>query len=107
MLKVWGTYKNSDMIEGKGPMVLDKIFMNEDDAHAYINGQEGVFGRKPPEHGWQNSRLGDWEVKPLVVLEHLQDGVAYEREQNVKRAYAKLLPQEKEAIEWHVRNALT
>lgn len=106
MIKVWGTYKNGDITEGKGPMVLEKLFLHEDDAHTYINGQQGVFGRKAPEAGWQNSRLGDWEVKPLVVLEHLQDGVEYEHEQNLNRAYAKLLPQEKAAIEWHIKRTM-
>lgn len=107
MITVWGAYKNQDMTEGKGPMVLDKVFMNENDAHTYINSQEGVFGRKPPELGWQNSRMGDWQVKPISVMEHLEDSPEHAREEAIKRAYSKLTPEEKAAIEFHVRNMLT
>lgn len=106
MMQVWATWRNSDMTEGKGPMVMDKIFMEQKDAHEYIDGQEGVFGRKP-EHGWQNSDMGDWQVKPLFIMEHLQDGEDYEYQQAVQRAYSKLSPAEKKAIERHVREALT
>jgi hypothetical protein len=106
MMQVWATYRNSDMTEGKGHMVLDKVFMYEQDAHEYINDQPGVFGRRA-EHGWQNTNLGDWQVKPLWIMEHLEDGVEYTRQQAIKRAYQKLTPEEKAAVEYHVRNALT
>lgn len=106
MITVWATYKNQDMTEGRGPMIRDKVFLNERDAHDYINQQEGIFGRKAPEAGWQNSRLGDWEVKPISVLEHLDDTEEHARAEAIRRAYAKLTSEEKAAVEFHVRNAL-
>jgi hypothetical protein len=106
MMLVWATYRNQDMIEGRGPMVLDKVFMEEDDAHAYINTKEGVFGRKPPEEGWHSSRMGDWEVKPLPILESLGDLEHQVYNQNLESAYAKLTDSERQAIEAHVRAAL-
>lgn len=101
MMQVWATYKNADMIEGKGPMVMDKVFLEEKDAHEYVDGQEGVFGRRA-EHGWQNSDMGDWTVKPLFIMEHLQDGEDYERRMLLERAYSKLTKAEKAAIVDHV-----
>ena len=105
MFTVYATYRNADMTEGKGPMVMDKIFLDERDAHDYINQQDGVMGRKP-EHGWQNSNSGDWQVKPIQIFEHLLDSEEYVRQQNIKAAYQKLTPAEKAAIEWHIRQAL-
>lgn len=106
MFIVYATYRNSDMTEGRGPMVMDKVFIDEKDATDYINQQDGVMGRKP-DHGWQNANMGDWQVRPLTVLEHLLDGVEYVRQENVKAAYQKLSGAEKAAIEWHIRQMLT
>lgn len=107
MIIVWGTYRNSDMTEGKGSMVLDKIFTEERDAHEYINGQEGVFGRKPdPGVGWQNSRMGDWQVKPIQVMEHLHDTREHAQRLALQRAMEKLTREEREALEFHMRQAL-
>lgn len=106
MMQVWATWRNSDMTEGKGPMVMDKVFMEEKDAHEYIDAQQGVFGRTA-EHGWQNSDMGDWSVKPLYIMEHLQDGADYERQQLLERAYSKLTKQEKAAIVEHVTANVT
>jgi hypothetical protein len=106
MILVWATYRNGDMIEGRGPMLLDKVFMEEADAHTYINGQEGVFGRKAPEEGWHASRMGDWEVKPLHILESLEDLEHQTFNTNLERAYEKLTDAERQAIEAHVRASL-
>lgn len=106
MFTVFGTYKNSDMTEGKGPMVLDKVFFEEADANSYILEQSGVMGRKP-EHGLGWQRMGDWEVKPIVVLESLADGEEYVRSRNLERAFSKLTESEQEALEAHYRASLT
>jgi hypothetical protein len=102
MYTVYATYRNSDMNEGRGPMVMDKVFTEERDAQEYINQQPGVFGRHP-EHGWQNSGLSDWTVKSLIILEHLEDGEEYARQQTLERAYSKLTPKERSVLEQHVR----
>lgn len=38
--------KNADFIEGRGPMVLDKIFDTHTRAHEYIMNQDGIYGSK-------------------------------------------------------------
>lgn len=105
MFTVWGAYKNADMTEGRGPLLLDKVFKEERDAHEYINGQSGVFGRKPDAGvGWQNSGMGDWQVKPIRVLEHLADTDEHARRLALQRAMEKLTREEIEALESHMRH---
>lgn len=106
MMQVWATYKNEDMTEGKGPMVMDKVFLEEKDAHEYINQQPGIGGRKA-QYGWQNNNWGDWQVKPLFIMEHLEDGEDYARRMLLERAYSKLTTQEKAAIVEHVTANVT
>jgi hypothetical protein len=105
MIKVWATYRNADMTEGRGPMILDKVFMEKDDANTYLLQQEGVMGRKPEdEYGWR--RMGDWQVKPLFVMEHLSDGEEYERQQILQSAYTKLSKAERAALEEEARKSV-
>lgn len=97
MFLAFATYKNQDMIEGRGPMVLDKVFVQEEDANDYILQQSGVMGRKPePGHGW--TRMGDWEVKPLYILESLEDGPELEHQMAIKSGMAKLNAAERRAL---------
>lgn len=44
---VFAVYKNSDMTEGRGPMVLDKLFLVRKMAVEYANSQKGVMGTSP------------------------------------------------------------
>lgn len=87
-------------------MVLDKVFVNEYDAQTYIDEQTGVMGRKPQE-GWENSPMDDWQVKPLEILEHLEDGEEYERKQAVDRAFSKLTPFEMKAVKEHLKGLMS
>lgn len=110
MIIAWATYRNSDMTEGRGPMVLDKVFIDESDAHAYINQKKGVSDRHPAQFGltdWQSSGMGDWKVEPLHIFENLVDAEVKVINDNLESAYAKLTPAEKSAIEAHVRSFLT
>ena len=106
MLTVYATWRNSDMIEGRGPMVMDKVFAVERDAQIYINMQEGISGRKP-EHGWQNSEWGDWQVKRLYIREFLEDSEEYVRVQTLNNAYAKLTETEQRVLEDHIRDQVS
>lgn len=110
MITVYATYRNADMTEGRGPMVLDKVFADESDAHAYINGQKGVSDRHPTQFGlteWESSGMGDWKVEPLHIFETLADAEVKVFNDDLESAYKKLTPAEKVAIEAHVRSFLT
>lgn len=65
--KIYGVYRNLDMTEGRGPMVLEKLYLSEDLAWMYADTQKGIFGRVPPEGTWKGSAYGDWDVRPLTV----------------------------------------
>lgn len=107
MFIVWSTYRNLDMTEGRGPMVLDKVFSKEEDANEYVMQQDGVMGRKPADFGndsWEG--MGEWQVRPTTVLESLQEEVEYERESALQSGLAKLTQAERRAVEMHARRAL-
>lgn len=106
MFTAFATYRNADMTEGRGPMVLDKVFIKEEDANDYIYQQSGVMGRRPAE-GETWDEMGDWQIKPLNILEHLLDGVDYQRQQLLERAYSKLTKAEHAAIVEHVKANVT
>lgn len=98
-MKVYAVYKNLDMTEGRGPMVLDKIFLNREDAWEFANKQPGIMGRSGyRDHGMlsrYNSNYGngdtactgwsctlcypyggDWEVRQLEVHDDLQSALS-------------------------------
>lgn len=68
---VYCVYRNSDMTEGRGPDVLDQIFLNRSDAVKYMDAQPGCMGRRMK---WSESKsAGDW---------HLREFVCHEKEYN-------------------------
>lgn len=59
-MKIYLVYKNADMTEGRGPMILDSVWLNKENADNYIDQQQGVMGR---ECKWSEQEYGDWVVK--------------------------------------------
>lgn len=99
MITVFASYRNSDTTEGRGPMVVDKVFTKETDAYAYINGQTGVMGRSPSQfgqNGW--AQMGDWTVKSIDVYESLDEASTAHTEALKAKALAKLTPAERRAL---------
>lgn len=82
---VYAVYRNSDMTEGRGPMMLDSLWWTEDGAWEYANSRLGVMGRKPTQFhsgpirpnppkeclGWRCQYCwpygGEWEVRKIEV----------------------------------------
>ena len=77
MNTVFGVYKQTDLIEGRGGTVLDRMYAKEADAWNYANRHSGIMGRGPKgsSHsfcpGWQCKQCwpygGDWNVCPVRV----------------------------------------
>lgn len=80
MKQVFVVFKNSDMTEGRGPMVIDSIFESYEKACDYMNTKDGVMGRSGTYNntvtghigeGWQDKQSwpygGDWQVKTYEV----------------------------------------
>lgn len=78
--EVYLVKKNADMTEGRGPMIVDSVWGNEEEAWAYANQQLGVMGRKPfyvnpvTGHvgtGWNDEKAwptgGDWTVETMTL----------------------------------------
>ena len=65
-MKVYLAMRNSDMTEGRGPMVTDKCFLKREHAENYIDKQDGVMGRKEK---WSKSYNSYWEVRAIEVIE--------------------------------------
>lgn len=67
MGKVYITYRQSDTMEGRGPMVMDKIFSHIHHANSYIDAQPGVWDRRKK---WSEETSGDWKVVEHNVIEY-------------------------------------
>jgi hypothetical protein len=79
MFKVFATYKTVEAFESDA-VVLDKIFSSAEDAEVYVSSNEEL------------------RVKPLTVLNHLEDGEEYVREQDRRSGLAKLTGAELKAL---------
>jgi len=95
MIKIYLAKRNSDMTEGRGPMVLDSAFTKKVDCDAYIDSKPGVFGRKGP---WSVEPFGDWETEEILVCENLDEHDDYVKAGVRKNALSKLNETEKKAL---------
>ncbi len=89
-MQIWQTYRNSDETEGRGPMVPDLAFLHQPHAEKYINEQPGVqrlLGRR-----------GDWEIKPVNVIDYDIVQAKASKEKIRQEALRKLSREEKEAL---------
>jgi hypothetical protein len=72
--KVYLIFKNFDMTEGRGPMILDRVMGNRFDAEQFAMRQPGVMGVNNRQHLCnQVTRRGiqivdgDWIVEEVIV----------------------------------------
>lgn len=89
---IYQTMYNSDMTEGRGPMVAGPAFYHKTHANEYIDAQPGVMGRKVK---WSEQEYGDWIVREVHV--HKVSLVAAKAllAQAKEAALAKLTPDER------------
>jgi len=59
-MRIYLVFRNSDMTEGRGPMVFDSAFIKKENANNYVDTKPGVMGRKVK---WSEERYGDWVVE--------------------------------------------
>jgi len=94
-MKIFVAFKNSDMTEGRGPMIIDEMFMEREDAVNYIDSKPGVMGRRAK---WSEEKYGDWMIKELYVNKDLQDLEDKTERDLVERAKEKLTREELGAL---------
>jgi hypothetical protein len=61
-MKIYTVFKNADMTEGRGPMILDCLYLDEQKAKDYIDNQPGVMGTR---RKWSQEKYGDWKIKVM------------------------------------------
>jgi hypothetical protein len=67
-MKVYGVYRQEDMTEGRGRMILHKVYRTKERAEEFANNQTGIMGRKPRTK-WTDEAFGDWQVKEIEVID--------------------------------------
>jgi len=94
---VYVVQKTTDMTEGKGGYVVDKIFAKKDHAIAYTNNQQGIMGievnLKETHYTFQKNKEwydAGWQVVECELHESKYDHEAAVR----KKAMAKLTDEE-------------
>ena len=96
-LKIMPAYmimKCSDMMEGRGPMMFDKMFLYREDAVKYIDSRGDGWGRFPKfsEHP------GVWEMKKVEIYTAAVDTYEADRAALKERAISKLTDEEREVL---------
>lgn len=69
-MKIYAVYRNNDMTEGRGAMILDSIYTTRELAAEYADSKAGVMGRRKK---WSAISCGDWEIREHEVLDDLPD----------------------------------
>ncbi len=57
-MKIYIVERNADTTEGRGPMVIDSVWLDWNKAAAYIDDKPGVMGRRAK---WSESP-DDWRI---------------------------------------------
>lgn len=90
-MKIYLVYENSDMCEGRGPMIIHAAFTSFEEAAAYMDYRPGVMGRREK---WSIKKHGDWEIKEIETF-----NTAVEKDSdymNNKKKYAEHIKKELE-----------
>lgn len=95
MKVVYATLYNADTCEGRGPMVIDKVFSNRRDAAAYIDNKPGVMGRRGK---WSEEKYGDWKIEEYPVFDCLAEARQSDEKIKKEKALAKLTEEDKRAL---------
>jgi hypothetical protein len=92
MVSVFEVLRNSDMTEGRGPMVYVATFTTNELAWEYANSQGGVMGRS--NYGdWRTYSGGrDWDVKEKHVHSSMEN---FDKKLKVQKALDKLTAEDK------------
>jgi hypothetical protein len=99
MQKVFVVLKNSDFIDGTGPMVLHLVFSDKADAVEYIENQCGIYGNvqhyiitSGNEECWNG-----YSIQEMTVMKS-EDMAEFEKEKARALALSKLTDADKFAL---------
>jgi len=73
-MKVYVVLKNADFTEGRGPMLLDKVFVTMELARKYVMSKDGICGSKQDYNPRVSSKSDEYyngyQIKTVEVLEY-------------------------------------
>lgn len=77
MPEAWAIFKNADFTEGRGPMLMYKVYYNLKDAHDYVMQSEGIYGSSQYENysmginidgeAYAYKLYNGYEIQPLFI----------------------------------------
>ncbi len=93
-MKAYMTMKCADMVEGRGPMLPDKFFLNKEDAAQYIDNKGDGWGKYPK----YSENPGMRRIEEIEI--YTSNVEAYEAEKAFikEKALAKLTAEELEVL---------
>lgn len=101
MEKVYIVMKNADFTEGRGPMLLHSLWEDGEDAIGYIQKQQGIFGsiQKVERNKYgKYAYCNGYEIQEKFVISKGSDIEAYQKQEVVQKALAKLTKEERSLL---------
>lgn len=92
---VFVVFRNSDFNEGRGPDMMDSIWITQEEASKYIDQQPGIQGRRAK---WSQETHGDWYIKIMPLIKDCDSKFKIDNEALKQKALAKLTPQERKVL---------
>lgn len=94
---VFCVFYNSDFTEGRGPFVLDSVWISYEEAAKYIDNKPGIQGVKQK---WSslNSEYNDWYIKELPLIRNLEIKTAIDNAIIREQALKKLTAEERKIL---------
>jgi len=65
-MKAYVVSRNADMVEGRGPMIPVRYYLNKERAIEWMDQQPGCMGRRGE---WSKLCYGDWEIREIEIIE--------------------------------------
>jgi len=93
---VWVVKKNADMVEGRGAMIFDSVWVDDREKVAeYIDSQPGYMGTREK---FSEQKHGAWTMERVVLYYDSKQRTEEQLEQVREQALAKLSNTEKIAL---------
>ena len=86
---------NSDMVEGRGPMVIDSVFSSYEAAAEFIDYRPGIMGYKKK---WSEGNCGDWQIVEMKMHNSATSRNDELLDAERKKALAKLTDHERKIL---------
>lgn len=89
MTQVFIVTKNTDFIEGRGPMIFNRVFDTFEAAEFYVLNQYGISGSKQGPSGYGTETIITYNGYDILIAE-LETFASYEAEKLIKDEIDKL-----------------